>query len=290
MAMEENPGEMAPQARAIDGKGIYYSYAFKGSPDLSLNNVDIYIEQGEMIAILGHNGSGKSTLAKHFNALLPLQEGSLTVAGLDAGDAGRLWELRKKCGMVFQNPDNQFVSSVVGEDIAFGLENYGASAEQIPGEIRKALTLVGMQGFEKRSPHMLSGGQRQRIALAGVLAIGPDIIIFDESTAMLDPEGRKEIMATIRKLHRQEGKTIILISHYMEEVVFADRIYIIKKGKILAQGTPREVLADSALLAEAGLRPPMPVRIYHGLQEAGIMLRHCPLTEKELVEELCRLN
>ncbi|NLI91138.1 MAG: energy-coupling factor transporter ATPase [Peptococcaceae bacterium] len=276
--------------RSIDGKGISYSYAFEGSIDLSLDDVSICIAQGEMVAILGHNGSGKSTLVKHFDALLSLQKGSLKVAGLDANNTDRIWELRKKCGMVFQNPDNQFVSSIVDEDIAFGLENYDTPIEQIPSKVSEALALVGMSGFEKKSPHMLSGGQKQRIALASVLALEPEIIVFDESTAMLDPEGRKEVITTIRRLHDNEHKTIILISHYMEEAVFADRIYIMKNGRILAQGTPREILTDQVLLAEARLLPPLPVRIYYDLQKAGIILRHCPLTEEELVEELCRLN
>lgn len=191
--------------------------------------------------------------------------------------------------MVFQNPDNQFVSSLVAEDISFGLENYGTPSDEIPQKVRRALELVGMEGFEMKSPHMLSGGQKQRIALAGVLAINPDIIVFDESTAMLDPESRREVMETIRRLHDEERKTIILITHYMEEAVCADRIYVMKDGKVLAQGTARQILTDAEILSQANLMPPMPARLYHDLKKAGVVLKHCPLTIDELVEELCPL-
>ncbi len=272
--------------KLIEGKQISHSYEFEGSANLSLEGVSITVQSGELIAILGHNGSGKSTLAKHFNALLPLQKGSLTIAGLDARNSANLWDIRRKCGMVFQNPDNQFVSSVVEEDIAFGLENYDTPTEQIPDRINKALQVVGMPGFEKKSPHMLSGGQKQRIALAGVFAVNPEIIIFDEATTMLDPEGRQELMETIRHLHEEHHKTIILITHYMEEAVIADRIYLLRDGRIMAHGTAREILTDRALLAGAGLVPPLPVQLYYDLKEEGIILERCPLTGAELVEEL----
>ncbi|NLA27875.1 MAG: energy-coupling factor transporter ATPase [Firmicutes bacterium] len=275
--------------KAIEGKEISHSYAFEGSTELSLDNISIEIRSGELIAVLGHNGSGKSTLAKHFNALLPLQKGSLTVASMDAKDAANLWDIRRKCGMVFQNPDNQFVSSVVEEDIAFGLENYDTPLEQIPEKIGEALKIVGMTGFEEKSPHMLSGGQKQRIALAGVFAVDPDIIIFDEATTMLDPEGRQELLETIGRLHNNLRKTIILITHYMEEAVIADRIYLLKEGKVIACGAPREILADRALLARAGLLPPLPVRLYYDLKAEGIQLKRCPLTNEELVEEFEKL-
>ena len=275
--------------KMIEGKNISHSYEFEGSATLSLDGVSITVQRGELVAILGHNGSGKSTLAKHFNALIPLQQGSLAVAGLDARESANLWEIRRKCGMVFQNPDNQFVSSVVEEDIAFGLENFGTPPEQIPARIEQALQAVGMPGYGQKSPHMLSGGQKQRVALAGVFAVDPEIIIFDEATTMLDPEGRRELMETIRRLHREHRKTIILITHYLEEAVIADRVYLLKEGRVAAQGTPREILTDRELLAGAGLLPPLPVQLYYDLKEEGIVLERCPLTSEELVEELASI-
>lgn len=273
----------------IEGENISHAYDLEGSVKLSLEGVSITVQRGELVAILGPNGSGKSTLAKHFNALLPLQQGSLAVAGLDARDSANLWEIRRRCGMVFQNPDNQFVSSVVEEDIAFGLENFGTPPEQVPLKIEQALQAVGMSGYEQKSPHMLSGGQKQRVALAGVLAVEPEIIIFDEATTMLDPEGRRELMETIRRLHREHSKTIILITHYLEEAVISDRVYLLKEGRVVAQGTPREILTDRELLAGAGLLPPLPVQLYYDLKEEGIVLERCPLTSEELVEELAGL-
>jgi energy-coupling factor transport system ATP-binding protein len=191
--------------------------------------------------------------------------------------------------MVFQDPNNQFVSSVVEEDIAFGLENYDTLADEIPEKVARALAIVGMAGSEKKSPHMLSGGQKQRIAIAGVLAIDPDIIIFDEATAMLDPEGRQEVLATIRRLHDEEHKTIIMISHYVEAAVFADRVVLFRNGKLLAEGAPREILTDPELMHSAGLTPPLAVRVYYDLKAAGVTLSTCPLTNEELVEALCPL-
>ncbi len=272
------------------GKNISYSYMYDGGFALALDGVDISVGEGELVAVLGHNGCGKSTLVKHFNALLQLQSGELSVAGLNVADQKNVWELRRRCGMVFQNPDNQFVSSSVEEDIAFGLENYETPRGEISGKVRKALRLVGMEGFEKRSPHMLSGGQKQRVALAGVLAMEPDIIIFDEATAMLDPAGRGEILSVIRRLREQERKTVVMISHYVEEAVFADRVYLIHDGRILASGTPREMLTDEELMKRTGLIPPVPVRVYYELKAAGLELQKCPLTNEELVEEICRLN
>ncbi|MHC1770647.1 MAG: energy-coupling factor transporter ATPase [Flexilinea sp.] len=273
----------------IEAKSLFYSYEGQNSSSFSLNNVDFSIEPGEFVVILGHNGSGKSTLVKHFNALIPLQKGTLHIAGMDALDPANTWNIRRECGMVFQNPDNQFVSSVVEEDIAFGLENYETPFEQIAPKVNKALELVDMRGFEKRSPHMLSGGQKQRIALAGVLAMSPDIIVFDESTAMLDMEGRREVMETIERLHREEQKTIILITHFMEEAVNADRIYLMKEGSVLSEGTPRRILTDTDLLAGADLLPPLPVKVYEDLRKAGVNLGQCPLTIEELTDQLCRL-
>ena len=272
---------------AVCAEKLIHSYAFAGSKRRSLDGVSLTVKRGELVALLGRNGCGKTTLARHLNALIPVQSGELIVAGLDAKGSANLWKIRRACGMVFQNPDNQFVSSLVEEDIAFGLRNFGTPEKDIPEKVRRALESVGMGGFEKRSPQLLSGGQKQRIAVAGVLALEPDILIFDEATAMLDPEGRREVLDTIDRLHRQ-GHTILMISHYIEEAVFSDRVLLIHDGRILAQGKPRETLTDPELLRQAGLTPPMPVRAYYDLKAAGIVLSRCPLTVEELGEELCR--
>lgn len=273
----------------IEGKRIYYSYDFSGSENAVLKDVAVKIRKGGFTAILGHNGCGKSTLVRHFNALLPLQQGELSIAGIDVKEEERIWELRRRCGLVFQNPDNQFVSTVVEEDIAFGLENYDTQEEEIEERVKEALAVTGMEGFEKRAPHTLSGGQKQRVALAGVLAVEPDIIVFDEAVAMLDPKGREEVLDNMQKLHRL-GKTIVMITHYVEEALLAEQIYLMKEGEILAEGTPREILTKKELLGQAGLEPPLPVRMYYDLLDSGICLSRCPLTREELVEELCQFK
>lgn len=272
----------------IKAEDLIFSYDCEGGRQRSLDGACINVRDGELVAVLGHNGCGKSTLVKHFNALLEVQKGELTVAGLNAKSEANVWKLRRKVGMVFQNPDNQFVSSVVAEDVAFGLENYGADCSEIPERVSAALALVGMAGFEMRSPHMLSGGQKQRVALAGVLAMDPDILVFDEATSMLDPDGRREVLSVIERLHAEQGKTIVMITHYVEEAVFADRVYLMHDGRMLADGTPREMLTDLELLRRTGLTPPVPVRMYHDLKAAGFELPYCPLTNEELAEELCR--
>lgn len=272
----------------VEGKNICFSYDFGGS-SFALRDVDIDIVQGEFVAILGCNGSGKSTLVKHFNALLQLQQGELRVAQIDVRNEEDIWLLRRLCGMVFQNPDNQFVSSVVEEDIAFGLENYEVSRDEIPDRVRSALALVEMSGYEKRAPNTLSGGQKQRVALAGVLALDPDIIIFDEATAMLDPGGRQEVIKIMHKLHRV-GKTIIAITHYVEETVAADKIILMHQGRVLACGSPKAILTNLDLMNAAEMIPPLPVRLYYDLRQAGVYLNQCPLTNEELVEEICQLR
>ncbi len=272
----------------VEGKKISFSYDFGGSP-LALQDVDITIEKGEFVAIIGPNGSGKSTLVKHFNALLQLQQGELRVAQIDVRNEKDIWLLRRLCGMVFQNPDNQFVSSVVEEDIAFGLENYEVPRAEIPERVRSALALVGMGGYEKRPTNTLSGGQKQRVAIAGVLALDPEIIIFDEATAMLDPGGRQEVIKIMHKLHRA-GKTIIAITHFVEEATAADKVILMHKGRILACGSPQAVLTNLELMKEAEMIPPLPVRLYYDLRQAGICLNRCPLTEEELVEEIWQLR
>lgn len=271
----------------IHAKDLTFSYRFEGSKYKTLDGFTLHVKPGELVTVLGHNGSGKTTFARHCNALVPIQGGSLAVAGMDAKDPEKLWQIRRACGMVFQNPDNQFVSSVVEEDIAFGLRNFGFPEQEIPVRVARALETVGMAGFEKRSPHLLSGGQKQRIAIAGVLAAEPEILILDEVTAMLDPEGRQEVLATVGKLHEQ-GRTIVMISHYIEEAVMADRVVMVHDGRVVDEGPPAEILTDMDVLRSAGMTPPMTVRAYYDLKAAGVKLELCPLTMEALAEELCR--
>lgn len=271
----------------IEAKNITFSYG--SGRHKALDNVDFHVCRGEFAAILGHNGCGKSTFVKHLNGLLELQHGELTVNGIDASRADEVWRLRRCVGMVFQNPDNQFVSSLVEEDVAFGLENYETPRSEIPAKVSAALEQVGMSGFEKRAPHMLSGGQKQRVALAGVLALDPEILIFDEATAMLDPEGRLSVLDTARRLHGA-GKTIIMVTHYIEEALGADSVWLMHDGRMLAHGTPRQMLTNTKLLADTGLDAPVAVKLYHDLLEAGISLEKCPLTNEEAAEEICRLK
>ena len=271
----------------INANELVYAYDEQDGARRSLDGISLTGDKGELVAVLGHNGCGKTTLARHLNALLPVQEGELTVAGCDARDENRVWQIRKSCGMVFQNPDNQFVSSFVEEDIAFGPRNFGADEADIPEKVRSALAAVGMAGFERRSPQLLSGGQKQRIAIAGVLATDPDIMVFDEVTSMLDPQGRQEVLDTIKRLHAA-GKTIVMISHYIEEAVFADRVVLVHDGRKLAEGAPRDMLTDLELLRRTGLTPPLSVQVYYDLLDAGVKLDLCPLTIEELVDEICR--
>lgn len=271
----------------IQAENIIFSYASDGKRKRALRGLSFHVHRGEYAVILGHNGCGKSTLLRHLNALLPLQSGELAVAGIDASDPAEIWKLRRRVGMVFQNPDNQFVSSIVGEDVAFGLENYQVPRDEIPERVSAALRAVGMEGFEKRAPHTLSGGQKQRAALAGVLALEPEILLFDEVTSMLDPEGRAEVLGAMRRLH-EDGKTVVAVTHYIEEAVQADTVWLMHDGKMLAHGSPREMLTQPELLAQTGLEPPVPVRLYYDLLNAGLELPYCPLTNKEFAEELCR--
>lgn len=274
---------------AVVGKQISFTYDNDGERKPALEHVTFEVKKGEFAVILGANGCGKSTLVKHLNGILPLQEGSLSVMNLDVSDEEQIWELRRMCGMVFQNPDNQFVSSIIEEDVAFGLRNYDIPEDTIPKRVSTALSLMGMSGLERRSPHTLSGGQKQRAAMAGILAMEPDMIVFDEATSMLDPQGREEVLSCLDKLHSL-GKTIIMVTHYVGEAVRADRVFLMKDGCIIKSGTPREILTDEALLTGAKLLPPDAAAIYYDLQKDGICLGSCPLTNDELVEEICRLK
>jgi len=273
----------------ITAENVKFSYTTETEIRFALNGIDFSAQKGEFVCILGHNGSGKSTFAKHINALLVPREGKMTVAGMDTSREEFLWEIRRSAGMVFQNPDNQIVSSVVEEDVAFGPENLGVPQPEIVERVRSALAAMEMQDYAKRAPHMLSGGQKQRVAIAGVLAMLPEIIVFDEPTAMLDPSGRAEVMDAIRDLNRIHKKTVVLITHYMDEAVDADSVYIMKDGKIIGRGAPRDVFRDVQILESSGLTPPFAVRMYYALKEQGLDLGDCPLKPEELVEQICRL-
>lgn len=278
----------------IKGSRLGFSYFWDGESIPVFEQANIELKEGEWTAILGCNGCGKSTLVRLMNGLLPLQNGNLSVNGINAGNPANKWELCRICGMVFQNPDNQFVSSVLEEDIAFGLENAQVPEREVTSKVKAALELVGLEGYEKRSPSSLSGGQKQRAALAGVLALNPEILIFDEATSMLDPKGRREVLAEMKKL-RDCGKTVVMITHDVEEAVLADQVILMGRpngqkdpNTVLAQGSVREILTDSRLLIQAGIVPPMAVRMYEDLELAGIELNRCPLTKEELAEALCR--
>lgn len=253
----------------------------------AVDGVNLNIRQGEFTAIIGHNGSGKSTLAKLINSILLPIEGKIYVKGMDTTDDSKLWEIRQTAGMVFQNPDNQLVATIVEEDIAFGPENQGVESAEIRKRVDDALNAVGMYEYRKRPPHMLSGGQKQRIAIAGILALNSDCIILDEPTAMLDPSGRKEVMETLRKL-KEKGKTILLITHYMDEAVQADRVVIMDKGNIKLDGTPKEVFRNIDEIKKFGLDVPQVTELAQELSKEGMNIPNDIIDVKELVDLLCQ--
>ena len=253
----------------------------------AIDGIDIDVEKGSVIAILGHNGSGKSTLAKHMNALLLPSEGTMWVDGMDTKGEEDVWKIRQKAGMVFQNPDNQIVASVVEEDVGFGPENIGVPTKEIWERVDQALERVGMTKHRKKSPNRLSGGQKQRVAIAGVVAMRPDCIVLDESTAMLDPNGRKDVLDTVMDLNRQEGVTVIMITHYMEEVTRADYVYVMDSGKIVMQGTPREIFSQVEKLKSYHLDVPQITELAYELKKDGMDLPDGILTRGELVGALC---
>ena len=273
--------------RIITG-GLVYRYP--EAQEAAVSDVSMRVKRGEFVAILGHNGSGKSTLAKLMNALYVPTEGNVWVCGMDTRDDGLVFEIRQHAGMVFQNPDNQIVATVVEEDVAFGLENNGVPPEQIRVRIDEALDAVGMRENAKKAPHMLSGGQKQRVAIAGVLAMKPDVIILDESTAMLDPSGRREVMATVRRLNREEGISIVLITHYMSEAAEADWLIVMDHGRIALTGKPREVFARVDEVRALGLDVPPMTSLARTLRNAGLDIAPDVLTVDEMVEEVCRLQ
>jgi len=256
----------------------------------AVDGVDLDVEKGEFIAILGHNGSGKSTLAKHINAILVPTEGTMWVGGMDTRDEKDIWVIRQTAGMVFQNPDNQIIGSIVEEDVGFGPENMGIPPLDIWDRVEESLKAVGMLEYRHHSPNKLSGGQKQRVAIAGVVAMRPKCIVLDEPTAMLDPNGRREVIKTIRELNEKENVTVILITHYMEEVVFADKVIVMDGGRIVMQGTPREIFSRVDELKQFSLDVPQVTLLAHELKEKGIQLPDGILTIDELVKELCQLK
>lgn len=266
-----------------------YRQAEGEEPIRALDGVSLEIPEGSFTAIIGKNGSGKSTLAKNLNGLLVPTSGTVYVDGYDTKDDDHIWEIRQTAGMVFQNPDNQLVSSIVEDDVAFGPENLGIDPKEIRRRVDKALEDVNMGQFKRKAPHLLSGGQKQRIAIAGVVAMKPKVIIFDEPTAMLDPKGRAEIMKIIDELH-SEGITVILITHFMEEAVRADRLVIMHQGKILLDGTPQEVFSREELIRSVNLDVPMVVELASRLRERGIDIPEDVIFEEEMVEALCQLK
>lgn len=256
----------------------------------ALDNVDLDIKEGQFIAILGHNGSGKSTLAKHINALLSPGEGTIWVDGMDVSEEKNVIPVRKTAGMVFQNPDNQIIASVVEEDVGFGPENIGVPTDEIWQRVDHALKSVGMTKYRTHSPNKLSGGQKQRVAIAGVVAMEPKCIVFDEPTAMLDPNGRKEVIATAHELNREKGVTILLITHYMEEVVDADYVYVMEKGKIIMDGTPRQIFSRVDELKEHRLDVPQITLVADELKKAGLDIPDGILRREELVDAIMALE
>ncbi len=262
------------------------TYTYEEAQTPALKDVSLQVMPGEFVAVLGHNGSGKSTLAKLLNALYVPDHGKVLVCGMDTSKDELTFEIRQRAGMIFQNPDNQIVASVVKEDVAFGLENLGVPTEEMPARIESALAAVRMNSFADNAPHTLSGGQKQRVAIAGILAMEPAVIIADESTAMLDPSGRREVLDTVRKLNRQKGITVVWITHFMEEAAQAERIVVLERGRIAMDGTPREIFAREERLRELGLDVPVPVDLARRLREGGIPLPEGITKEEELEEEL----
>ena len=258
------------------------SYQYHEAEDQAVRNVSFDVEEGEFVAVLGSNGSGKSTLAKMINALYIPSEGTVTVCGIDTRDESKTWDVRAACGMVFQNPDNQIVATIVEEDAAFGLENLGIEPAEIRRRVDWALEAVGMSDYAQSAPHMLSGGQKQRVAIAGVVAMKPRVIVFDESTAMLDPVGRREVMQVVRRLNKEEGITILWITHFMDEAALADRIIIIDRGKKRCEGTPREVFRQTELIRESALDVPEMTALAAALRQRGVMVRDDILTVDEM--------
>lgn len=276
----------------VECNNVVYKYEQNDKDDfkLAIDSVNLNVKKGEFLVVLGHNGSGKSTLAKHINALLLPSGGKVYVDGLDTLVEDNIWKIRNKAGMVFQNPDNQIVATIVEEDVAFGPENLGIEPEEIRKRVDDSLEKVNMNEYRRHAPHLLSGGQKQRVAIAGILAMRPNCIVFDEPTAMLDPSGRNEVIQTIKDLNQNYGITIILITHYMEEAVEADRIVVMDKGKLVMEGSPRTIFSQVRVMKEIGLDVPQMTELAYELRKTGIDIPSDILTINEMVSVLCQLK
>ncbi len=276
--------------KMVEVKDVYFTYPHNNENEavVALNGVSFQIEKGEFVGIIGHNGSGKSTLSKLLNAIIFPTKGDVIVSGLNTKEQDNLWTIRQTAGMVFQNPDNQLVATIVEEDVAFGPENLGVPSLEIRERVDKALAIVEMQAYAHQKPHQLSGGQKQRIAIAGILAMEPECIIFDEPTAMLDPSGRREVMDTIKRLNRDKDMTVIHITHFMEEIVDADRIIVLDQGKIVLEGKPREIFRQVKKLKEIGLDVPQMTELADLLRDAGMKIADDILSIEEMVSVLCQ--
>ncbi|CDI50786.1 energy-coupling factor transporter ATPase [Clostridium tetani] len=279
-------------SKMIECKNVVYKYEDSNENKfiIAVDDVSFSIDKGEFVVILGRNGSGKSTMAKHMNALLVPTEGKVYVDKMDTLDEENTWNIRNKAGMVFQNPDNQIVATIVEEDVAFGPENLGVEPKEIRTRVENSLKRVKMFEYKKHAPHLLSGGQKQRVAIAGVLAMMPECIVFDEPTAMLDPSGRKEVINTIKELNDEYGITIVLITHYMEEAVEADRVIVMDTGKLVMEGNPREIFGNVKAMKKIGLDVPQVTELAYELKKEGININSDILTIDEMVNELCRLK
>ena len=273
----------------INVNNLTYKYSNEISSENVLNGINFSVSKGEFVAVLGHNGSGKSTLAKHLNAILLPVGGKVYVGGYDTSDETRLWDIRSKAAMVFQNPDNQIVATVVEEDVAFAAENLGIPTVEIQERVNEALKIVGMSEFKNHAPHLLSGGQKQRVAIAGVIAMRPEIIIFDEPTAMLDPQGRKEVMKCINELNKLHKITIVMITHNMDEAVQAKRVVVMNNGNIIIDDTPKKVFSNVELLKENDLDVPQVTYLCYLLQQKGIDISTEVLTVDDCIKELDKL-
>lgn len=267
------------------------SYVYEGEKDSlsALSDINFEVNEGEFVAVIGHNGSGKSTLAKHMNAIFTPTSGNVFVDGLNTNSPDNLWQIRQHVGMVFQNPDNQIVATKVEEDVAFGPENLGVEPAEIRRRVKESLSMVNMKGYEKFAPHTLSGGQKQRVAIAGVIAMRPKCIVLDEATAMLDPIGRKEVISTVRRLSSEENIAVVHITHFMNEAVQADRVVVMDNGRIVMNGTPREVFSDPDRLRQLRLDIPQVTELAKAMMDSGVSFEEYPLTVQEMRDQICAI-